>query len=157
MSESDIVTQQLALEQIPSVVQQEQQATDFPWTEGMYADSLRAGYWVGVMSRNERVGGLAVVTSAVGEAHLLNMWVDVGQQGQGLGRQLLLAACRHAADTEATKMFLEVRAGNGRARNLYQSAGFAEIGLRKDYYPGALAREDAVCMALDLLQTLRED
>ena len=47
-------------------------------------------------------------------------------------------------------MFLEVRAGNGRARNLYQSSGFSEIGVRKDYYPSALGREDAVCMALNL-------
>jgi ribosomal-protein-alanine N-acetyltransferase len=49
-------------------------------------------------------------------------------------------------------MFLEVRVGNGRAITLYESVGFRQIGVRKDYYPGLLGREDAVCMALNLMQ-----
>ena len=150
MNSSNLELQQLLAEQIPAVVGQEREVTDYPWTEGMYADSLRAGYWMGVLMRAESIAGLAVVTSVVDEAHLLNMWVSVHEQGSRLGRQLLQAACQHGAGTEAAKMFLEVRAGNGRARNLYQSSGFSEIGVRKDYYPSALGREDAVCMALNL-------
>jgi ribosomal-protein-alanine N-acetyltransferase len=65
---------------------------------------------------------------------------------------LLAGACQQAGDEGARKMFLEVRAGNGRALSLYQSVGFRQIGVRKNYYPGALGREDAVCMALNLCQ-----
>ena len=47
-------------------------------------------------------------------------------------------------------MFLEVRSGNLVALSLYESVGFSRIGLRRDYYPSLLGREDAVVMGLDL-------
>ena len=93
-----------------------------------------------------------MVSSGAGESHLLNMFIAIEQQGQGLGRLLLTSACQHARDVDAAKMFLEVRVGNGRAITLYESVGFRQIGVRKDYYPGLLGREDAVCMALNLTQ-----
>jgi ribosomal-protein-alanine N-acetyltransferase len=45
---------------------------------------------------------------------------------------------------------LEVRQSNLRARALYRRRGFAEVGLRKGYYPAALQREDAVVMSLPI-------
>jgi ribosomal-protein-alanine N-acetyltransferase len=45
-------------------------------------------------------------------------------------------------------MWLEVRAGNLRARAIYRHRGFAEVGLRRDYYPADAQREDAVVMCL---------
>ena len=50
----------------------------------------------------------------------------------------------------AQGMFLEVRSGNLVALSLYESVGFSRIGLRRDYYPSLLGREDAVVMGLDL-------
>ena len=52
-------------------------------------------------------------------------------------------------------MWLEVRQSNGRARALYRQLGFAEVGLRRAYYPAAQRREDAVVMSLHL-QPLRD-
>jgi ribosomal-protein-alanine N-acetyltransferase len=49
---------------------------------------------------------------------------------------------------KASTIFLEVRASNQRAIQLYQMAGFNEIGLRKNYYPTAQGKEHAVIMAL---------
>ena len=152
MKAQSLVIQQLTPSQIPAVVLLESEATDYPWSEGMYADGLRAGYWIGALAGDGGIAGVAVVTSAAGEAHLLNMWVSVKQQGSGLGRRLLNGAIEHARKSAASKFFLEVREGNGRARNLYESVGFRHIGLRKDYYPGKLGREHAVCMALNLQQ-----
>ena len=49
------------------------------------------------------------------------------------------------------KLWLEVRASNARARQVYVRRGFAEIGLRRGYYPaGKALREDAIVMSLDL-------
>jgi ribosomal-protein-alanine N-acetyltransferase len=46
-------------------------------------------------------------------------------------------------------LWLEVRAGNQRARALYRQRGYAEVGLRRGYYPAAQGlREDAVVMSL---------
>jgi len=152
VSVAEIQLKLLAPEQIPAVIALEQAATEFPWTQKMYIDSLAAGYWGGGLWQGPRLVGAAAVSTGAGEAHLLNMCVALEHQGQGYGRMLLAGACQQARDEGARKMFLEVRAGNGRALSLYQSIGFRQIGVRKDYYPGALGREDAVCMALNLYQ-----
>jgi ribosomal-protein-alanine N-acetyltransferase len=44
-------------------------------------------------------------------------------------------------------MLLEVRPSNDRARRLYESCGFATVGVRKRYYPSFNeTREDALVM-----------
>ena len=152
MSVAEIQLKSLVPEQIPAVIALEQAVTEFPWTLKMYFDSLAGGYWGGGLWQGSRLVGAAVVSTGAGESHLLNMCVALEHQGQGYGRLLLASACQQAHDKGAGKMFLEVRAGNGRALSLYQSFGFGQIGVRKDYYPGALGREDAICMALNLRQ-----
>ena len=41
----------------------------------------------------------------------------------------------------------ERRVGNTRALAVYERHGFARVGLRKNYYPNHLQREDAVVMS----------
>ncbi|MNI99499.1 ribosomal-protein-alanine N-acetyltransferase [compost metagenome] len=48
-------------------------------------------------------------------------------------------------------MFLEVRPSNTPALALYHSEGFNEIGRRPRYYPAAQGREDALVMAIELV------
>ena len=64
----------------------------------------------------------------------------------------LVAQGRHSG---VAHLWLEVRASNARARDLYRGYGLAETGLRKNYYPAlrgdvASGREDAVVMSLRL-------
>ena len=59
----------------------------------------------------------------------------------------MLAAAR---EKNVRRVFLEVRASNAAAQALYRSAGFADIGLRRDYYRNAGGNEDAITMACDL-------
>ena len=47
-------------------------------------------------------------------------------------------------------LWLEVRASNSPAIALYESLGFNEVTVRKNYYPAAQGKEDAVIMALYL-------
>jgi len=47
-------------------------------------------------------------------------------------------------------LWLEVRKSNAPAIGLYQSLGFNEVSVRRDYYPAAEGREDAIIMALPL-------
>jgi len=122
----------------------------WPWTPGIFSDSLVSGYNCWVFEENERVIAYGIVQIVVGEAHLLNITVDPARQGEGLGRQLLnelIAIARPKAET----MFLEVRPSNTRAVALYNAMGFNEIGLRKNYYPApGGGREHALMMALVL-------
>ena len=129
----------------------EQAAYEFPWDIGIFEDCLQFSNpsWVAETQQGEVVGH-AVMNLAVGEAHILNVCVHPHYQGMGLGRILLKTLVEHA-DGEAVKsMFLEVRASNAAALALYQSAGFSQVGLRRGYYPGDDAREDAVVLSLEL-------
>ena len=47
-------------------------------------------------------------------------------------------------------LWLEVRASNVGARTLYESLGFNEATVRRNYYPAKEGREDAIVMALPL-------
>ena len=115
----------------------------------LFSDSLeRHLCWVA--QKNQQVVGFFVVQFIVDEAHLLNIAVDPTQQKQGIGRVLLDNVQQQAIAKKANTIFLELRATNQRALALYQMAGFNEIGLRKNYYPAAQGKEDAVIMALML-------
>lgn len=123
----------------------------YPWTRGIFLDCLRAGYPGLAMERDGLLIGYGVLSLAADEAHVLNICIDPLVQSRGLGRQLLRALVRLAADRGAQRVFLEVRPSNTPALALYHSEGFNEIGRRPRYYPAAQGREDALVMAIELV------
>lgn len=133
---------------VPSVLAIEARAHDFPWTAGNFHDGLVSGYYMVVMEAEGAIAGYGVVQVILDEGHLLNITVAPGLHGQGLGRTLLLHLLDYARAKTDT-LFLEVRPSNARAIALYQTSGFNEIGLRRNYYPArGGGREDALLMAL---------
>ena len=122
-----------------------------PWTIGNFTDSLEAGYHCWVMEREGRVAGYSVVMIAVQEAHLLNLSIAAPLQRRGLGSDLLRFVIKLARDFAAQTIYLEVRESNVAGRGLYAQHGFAEIGVRRAYYPAGAVREDAVTMEKKLL------
>ena len=130
----------------------ERAAYTHPWSMGILRDCLRVGYDCHVAMLDERIAGHAVLSLAVGEAHLLNLCVVPESQGQGIGRALLRRVLRIAREKAADTVFLEVRSSNTTARYLYEAEGFCEIGRRRGYYPhDQIGREDAVVYAKPLL------
>ncbi|HEY5719587.1 MAG TPA: ribosomal protein S18-alanine N-acetyltransferase [Gammaproteobacteria bacterium] len=140
----------LRAEDLPEVLAIEQRAYPFPWTEQIFRDCLRVGYHAWAVLLDERLVGYGLLSTAAGEAHLLNLAIDPPCQGHGLARQLLEHLLRIAARRAARTVFLEVRPSNARALALYHAAGFCEVGYRKGYYPAGKRREDAVILALEL-------
>ena len=88
--------------------------------------------------------------AGVDEMHLLNLTVRPILEGRGHGRFMLDALCGIARQRGAGLLWLEVRLSNARARALYERYGFNEVGRRRDYYPAAGGREDALVMACTL-------
>ena len=133
-----------------AVIDIENKSYDFPWSEGIFHDCMRFGYSCWIIEIDHHVAGYAVMSLAVKECHILNICIDPELQGQGIGRrflhQLLIIAQARKADTA----FLEVRPSNLNALSLYFSEGFNEIGIRRDYYPAKVGREDAVILAKSL-------
>ena len=69
-----------------------------------------------------------------GQADVLTMAVATSHWGQGIGSALLSALLAEAARRGCAEVFLEVRADNPRAQQLYRRHGFTEAGLRRGYY-----------------------
>lgn len=116
-----------------------------PWSRRSFAglvDVPQVSFLVATMDGS--VIGYAVVLVAATESELANLAVSRLVQRQGVGRQLLDAACRNASQRGCTEMFLEVRDSNEAARRLYGAAGFEAIGRRVRYY--ARPVEDAIVM-----------
>lgn len=135
---------------VDGVMAVETQVYEQGWTSGIFHDCLRVHYSCWVMVEEERVIGYGIMSAAAGEAHILNVAVAPAEQGRGLGRSmmqfLLETACHHGADTA----FLEVRPSNRIALRLYDSLGFNQVGVRRNYYPADVGREDAIIMARPL-------
>ncbi len=130
------------------VLEVERAAYDFPWTEGVFRDCLRVGYGCWVLHDARATAGHLVMSVVAGEAHVLNLCVHPGRQGQGLGAELLEYGLSAASRLGAEMAFLEVRPSNLPAIRLYERAGFGEVGIRKSYYPApGGAREDALILA----------
>ena len=138
---------------LDAVLAVERAAYSFPWTRGNFVDSLAVGYLAELLvSDGDGLVGYYVAMPGVDEMHLLNLTVA---PRAAAARPCAHAARRAAAALPASrrlpKLWLEVRASNARARQIYARRGFAEVGLRRGYYPaGKAQREDAIVMSLDL-------
>jgi ribosomal-protein-alanine N-acetyltransferase len=135
---------------LPRVMRIEKDIYPFPWTQGNFADSIQAGYRCWLYMEGESMAGYAVVMLGAGEAHLLNLSVSKDCQGRGVGRSLLGDLIQAARNEGAQTMLLEVRPSNLAGRALYGQAGFAQLGVRRAYYPAEGGREDALILGLTL-------
>lgn len=124
---------------------------EFPWSEGIFRDCLRMGYssWVAANTLDE-IMGYALMSYAMDEAHILNICVSPDYRRQGIGDFLLQHLLIQSRQREVDWVLLEVRKSNRAAIALYEQAGFHEIGERRNYYPIAGGREDALVLGLHL-------
>ena len=142
---------------LPAVVQLEQSAYAYPWSERNFLESLQAGYQAQLLiagrPREISLLGYFVAMKGVDEVHLLNITVAPAHQRQGCSRVMLDALGVWARWQGAQWLWLEVRVSNARARAVYESHGFRAVGTRRGYYPATQAapvREDALVMSLAL-------
>lgn len=135
---------------LDGVLAVERRAYGFPWTRGNFVDSLTAGYLADLLvDAQDGLIGYYVAMPGADELHLLNLTVNPPWQGRGHACTLLDALEHRCREHQAVMLWLEVRAGNSRARHVYARRGFAEVGRRRNYYPaGHGTREDAIVMSL---------
>lgn len=140
----------MRVQDLAAVMAIERAAYEFPWTEPIFRDCLRAGYDCYVYDSQRGVLGYGIMSLGAGECHLLNICIHADYRGQGLATRLIEELLARARRMRASLALLEVRVSNEIASRLYTRLGFNEIGLRKSYYPARRGREDALVLAKDL-------
>lgn len=147
MNEPALSFRRMTLSDLHRVMVVEREVYEFPWTERIFSDCIRVGYLCWLALRGRDVVGHAIISVTSGESHMLNLSIARAYQRQGYGRQFIEFLVREARARHAHTMLLEVRPSNTAAISCYNSAGFNEIGSRKDYYPAPDGREDALLFA----------
>jgi ribosomal-protein-alanine N-acetyltransferase len=140
----------MTVEDLDAVVALETSLQAFPWSRGNFADSLAAGHEMRVLRLDGDLVGFSGLMSIVDEAHLLVIGIDRRHQRHGHGARLLQEVLATARAGGAAKLLLEVRAANAQAIAFYQGLGFAQIGVRRGYYPAVAGREDALVFEIGL-------
>ena len=146
------VFREISFGDLDGIVQIERAVNPFPWGEEALRDTIASSGHHLMSLREGRAVGFLLSSFVLDEAQLLLIGVSPDWQGVGVGGQLLKELINRSQDQGQKLIYLEVRSGNERAIRLYRSLGFIDIGVRRDYYPGLVGREDAIVMSLQLDQ-----
>lgn len=128
----------------------EKRAHAFPWSEQTFASNQGERYLNYQLRVAEEMAAFAITQVVLDEATLFNIAVDPRFQRRGLGRALLEHLIDELEKRGVLTLWLEVRASNAAAIALYERLGFNEATIRRNYYPTADGREDAIIMALPI-------
>ncbi len=125
----------MKLDHVPQIAALEQQYFSAPWDEGSLKSELTndLALWL-VAEEDGHVAGYIGSQSVLGEADMMNVAVDPGFRRRGIAEALVTALIEKLRENGVYCLTLEVRASNLPARNLYDKLGFAQVGLRKNYY-----------------------
>lgn len=152
VNQKQIKIRVIGIEDLTKVMEVERLCYPIPWSESVLKDSVVGSNECWLLEYQNKLCGHAVVSYILDEVHLLNICIAPEFNRKGLGRVLLQHLISKAIERNASVFFLEVRASNRSAIDLYFSEGFNEVGLRPNYYPSEVGagREDALLMTLEL-------
>lgn len=120
-----------------------------PWTEEMLRSQLRSDSHVFLVAlEGDDVVGYIGMMFVLDEGYISNVAVRPDRRGRGVGSGLVAAMVKRCREKRLAFVTLEVRESNSAARRIYSAQGFADVGVRKNYYERPT--EDAVLMTLFL-------
>lgn len=127
---------------VPQVANLEKLCFSDPWSERSVASELTnpLSLWL-VAVEGENVLGYIGSQTVEGETDMMNVAVHPSYRRQGIGERLILTLVNALKEKDSHSLTLEVRASNDPAKTLYEKLGFAQVGLRKNYYRNP--KEDA--------------
>ena len=113
-----------------------------PWSERSVASEVhnQLALWLVALDGN-RVAGYVGSQTVIDESDMMNIAVHPDYRRQGIARLLVDHLVEELKKRGSHCLTLEVRASNDPARRLYDSMGFIQVGLRKNYYRNP--KEDA--------------
>ena len=116
-----------------------------PWSENSITYELTnpLSLWL-IAVEGDKVAGYVGSQSVMGESDMMNVAVHPDFRRQGVAEKLVLELVAALAKKDNHCLTLEVRASNVSAISLYEKLGFAQVGLRKNYYRNP--KEDALIL-----------
>ena len=147
----NILVRPMAIADVDGVMAVEKDSFSTPWSRSAFEEELaqnRLARYI-VAEEDGQVVGYAGMWLVINEAHVTNVAVSGSRRGEGLGRLLMETLMKLARENGMGSMTLEVRVSNMVARHLYETLGFAEAGIRKNYY--SETKEDALILWRDKL------
>lgn len=106
-----------------------------PWPKGAFSGGLDEEWSASFVTvYRGRVVGYLCALEQEDELHIHNIAVSAVCQRRGIGRRLLMVAEDWACRRGKSCAILDVRESNRGARTFYESAGYTEIGRRREYY-----------------------
>lgn len=145
MMETAYTIEAMRLEDIPEVLHLEREAFgQMAWHAGDFEAAIASKCDFPLVIRTTGLAGYAVLRIIAPEAEVENICVAPACRRSGVGEALMEEMLRLAAERDAERIFLEVRAHNEPAKALYRKRGFVESYRRRNYYQGPT--EDAIIM-----------
>jgi len=133
---------------LDAVVAAERLCYACPWSAELFQCELDNPLsTVDLLFMDEQLAGYLCSWLVCGELHIHNVATLPQFRRRGVAARLMRHAMARCPAGELKKVFLEVRAGNAGAIALYISFGFAEVAVRRNYYPDG---EDALLMELNI-------
>ncbi len=144
----NVIIRKMTLEDIEQVIAIDRVSFSLPWPERSFrfelTDNPASRCWVSEV--DGKIVGLIVVWLIVDEVHVATIATHPEFRRQGIAKNLLSHALQHMSTEGAQSCFLEVRASNLAAQEMYRKFGYEESGVRRRYYRDN--DEDAILMTL---------
>ncbi len=130
---------------VPQIALLERECFADPWSQQSIASELHnpLSLWL-VAQEGQTLLGYVGSQTCLDETDMMNIAVSPASRRQGVARALIEALVSALRERGSKQLTLEVRASNGPARQLYESLGFLQVGLRKNYYQNP--KEDALIL-----------
>lgn len=130
-----ISIREMTLEDIEQVYLLEESIFSIPWSKESFESSIKNKDTLFIVAENEgEISGYLGMYILGEEADISNVAVSKAYRRQHIAKRLLECILTKAKAWGVKNVTLEVRETNVPAIRLYEDMGFAEAGIRKNYY-----------------------
>jgi ribosomal-protein-alanine N-acetyltransferase len=147
----NMIIRKMTIDDIEQVIAIDRLSFSLPWPERSFrfelTDNPASRCWVAEI--DAKLVGVIVAWLIVDEIHIATIATHPDFRRRGVARKLMAYALQNLKEEGAQSSFLEVRASNFAAQDMYRKFGYEETGVRPRYYKDN--DEDALLMTLESL------
>ena len=120
---------------MPEVLEVENQAFEFPWSEEDFIRCLRQRNCIGMVAEfEERIVGFMIYELHKTRLHVLNFAVHRDFRRRGIGGSMIQKLASKLSHQRRNRILLEVRETNLPAQLFFRNSGFRAISVLRDFY-----------------------